>query len=208
MARLREAEGDLDGALDLLHEAERVYMGDFFPDVCPIAALKVGVWVRQGRLGEALNWTREQGLVAEDELSYLREFEHITLARVLLARSAGARAERSFGPKSSSCSPAPARTKSPHESPHVVRRAHHIAFYLQGMPRNEGGSYEIRLKGRLDARWAAWFDGLSLTHESDGTTVIRGSVVDQAALHGLLSKVRDLGLPLIAVVQTPASGRK
>ncbi|HEY3116717.1 MAG TPA: hypothetical protein VGK54_08250 [Chloroflexota bacterium] len=67
--------------------------------------------------------------------------------------------------------------------------------------RHESGGYEIRLKGHLDARWAAWFDGLSLTQESDGTTVIHASVVDQAALHGLLSKVRDLGLPLIAVIQ-------
>jgi hypothetical protein len=66
---------------------------------------------------------------------------------------------------------------------------------------HEPGRYEIRLQGRLDTRWTAWLDGLSLTHESDGTTVIHGSVVDQAALHGLLSKVRDLGLPLIAVIQ-------
>jgi len=63
------------------------------------------------------------------------------------------------------------------------------------------GRYEIRLQGRLEARWAAWFDGLSLTHESDGTSVLRGPVADQAALHGLLQKVRDLGLPLIAVMQ-------
>ena len=67
--------------------------------------------------------------------------------------------------------------------------------------RRELGQYEIRLKGHLEGRWAAWFDGLSLTQESDGTTVIRGAVIDQAALHGLLSKVRDLGLPLIAVTQ-------
>jgi hypothetical protein len=71
------------------------------------------------------------------------------------------------------------------------------------MPMDEGGglgeSYEIRLKGHLEPRWADWFDGLTLTQESDGTTVLRGSVVDQAALHGLLGKVRDLGLPLIAV---------
>src|SRR5687767_5896198 len=65
----------------------------------------------------------------------------------------------------------------------------------------ETGRYEIRLRGRLEARWAAWFDGLSLTHERDGTTVLRGPVADQAALHGLLQKVRDLGLPLIAVMQ-------
>ena len=61
------------------------------------------------------------------------------------------------------------------------------------------GRYEIRVKGHLDARWAAWFDGLTLTHGSDGTTVIHGPVADQAALHGLLQKARDLGLPLISV---------
>ena len=72
----------------------------------------------------------------------------------------------------------------------------------------EPGQYEIRLKGHLEARWTAWFDGLSLTKESDGTTVIRGSVIDQAALHGLLSKVRDLGLPLIAVTQLDSKQMK
>jgi len=87
MARIRQAQGDLEGALDLLHEAEPLYMSGFFPNVRPIAALKTRVWVAQGRLGEALGWAREQGLSAEDCLSYLREFEHITLARVLLARS-------------------------------------------------------------------------------------------------------------------------
>ena len=81
-----QAEGDLDGALELLHEAERLYASDFSPNVRPIAALKARVWVAQGRLGEALDWAREQGLSVEDDLSYLREFEHITLARVLLAQ--------------------------------------------------------------------------------------------------------------------------
>jgi hypothetical protein len=61
------------------------------------------------------------------------------------------------------------------------------------------GRYEIRVKGRLDTRWTAWFDGLTLTHGSDGTTIIHGPVADQAALHGLLQKVRDLGLSLISV---------
>jgi hypothetical protein len=61
------------------------------------------------------------------------------------------------------------------------------------------GACEIRLVGRLDGRWAAWFDGLSLTHDLDGTTVLRGPVADQAALHGLLQKVRDIGLPLVSV---------
>ncbi len=61
------------------------------------------------------------------------------------------------------------------------------------------GRYEIRLEGHLDARWSAWFDGLTITRDSDGTTVIHGLVADQAALHGLLQKTRDLGLPLISV---------
>ena len=74
--------------------------------------------------------------------------------------------------------------------------------------RRELGQYEIRLKGHLEARWAAWFGGVSLTQESDGTTVIRGPVIDQAALHGLLSKVRDLGLPLIAVTQVDSKQMK
>ena len=68
-------------------------------------------------------------------------------------------------------------------------------------PHHNPGRYEIRLKGHLDSRWAAWFDGLSLTNESDGTTIIRGPVVDQAALHGLLQKVRDMGLALVSVTQ-------
>ncbi len=60
-------------------------------------------------------------------------------------------------------------------------------------------TYEIRLQGHLDPRWSAWFDGLTVTSDADGTTVIRGSVIDQAALHGLLQKVRDIGLPLVSV---------
>ena len=65
--------------------------------------------------------------------------------------------------------------------------------------RHEAGRYEIRLKGHLDGRWAAWFDGLTLSHGLNGTTVIHGSIADQAALHGLLQKVRDTGLPLVSV---------
>jgi hypothetical protein len=66
---------------------------------------------------------------------------------------------------------------------------------------NGAGRYEIRLKGHLESRWASWFDGLALTKESDGSTVIRGIVADQSALHGLLQKVRDLGVPLLSVTR-------
>jgi len=96
MARIRQAEGDLGGALDLLNEAERLYVSDFFPNVRPVPALRARVRVAQGGLGEALAWVRERGLSVEDDLSYLHEFDHITLARVLLARYATEHAERSI----------------------------------------------------------------------------------------------------------------
>ncbi len=66
---------------------------------------------------------------------------------------------------------------------------------------HEPGRYEIRLKGHLDNRWADRFEGLSFSHASDGTTILSGPVVDQAALHGLLRTVRDLGLPLLSVME-------
>ncbi len=84
-ARLRQAEGDLEGAVKLLDEAERRYASDFFPNVRPIAAVKARVWVAQGRVGEALAWARGAGLSTDDEPTYLREYEHITLTRALLA---------------------------------------------------------------------------------------------------------------------------
>jgi hypothetical protein len=60
-------------------------------------------------------------------------------------------------------------------------------------------AYELRVQGHLDLHWSAWFDGLTLTHQDDGTTILHGVVRDQAELHGLLAKVRDLGTALISV---------
>jgi LuxR family maltose regulon positive regulatory protein len=85
MARLASAEGDLDAAADLLDEADRVYVGDFSPDVRPVPAVRVRTWLAQGRVADALRWVDQQGLTADDDLSYLHEFEHLTLARVLMA---------------------------------------------------------------------------------------------------------------------------
>jgi LuxR family maltose regulon positive regulatory protein len=96
MARIRGAEGDPDGALDLLDQAERLYDPAFAPNVRPIATRKARVWLAQGRFDETLGWARTQGLSVGDELSYLREFDHITLARVLLARYQTDRAEGSI----------------------------------------------------------------------------------------------------------------
>jgi hypothetical protein len=61
--------------------------------------------------------------------------------------------------------------------------------------------YQIRIKGHLGRQWTDWFGGLSITLEDNGDTLLTGPVVDQAALHGLLRKVRDLGMPLLAVIQ-------
>ncbi len=96
MARIKEARADHDGALDLLDEAQRQQVLSPAPVVRPIAALKTRVWVRQGKPAEALGWARERGLSVDDDLSYLREFEHITLARVLIARHQRHRAEDSL----------------------------------------------------------------------------------------------------------------
>ena len=72
--------------------------------------------------------------------------------------------------------------------------------------RHGAARYEIRLNGRLDARWAASFDGLRLSDAGDGTTLLEGPIADQAALHGLLQRLRDLGLPLVSVTRVERDG--
>ena len=67
---------------------------------------------------------------------------------------------------------------------------------------SETETYEIRIQGRLAERWSSWFDGMEITAVDDDCTTIRGQVADQAALHGLIQKVRDLGLPLLSVTNT------
>jgi LuxR family maltose regulon positive regulatory protein len=93
-ARMKEAEGDLEGALELLDEAARLYYRSPIPDVRPIPTMKMRVWIAIGRLQDALSWARARGLSADDELSYLREYDHSTLARVLIAQYASSGVER------------------------------------------------------------------------------------------------------------------
>jgi LuxR family maltose regulon positive regulatory protein len=97
MARLREAEGDLDAALELLDEAEKVYAGDYSPNVRPVPAVRARLRLRRGELDEAAAWAAERQLSAADDLSYLREYEHLTLARLLLARHRVERDESALG---------------------------------------------------------------------------------------------------------------
>ena len=71
--------------------------------------------------------------------------------------------------------------------------------YNQGYEGNQPMVYHIRIKGHLGQQWTDWFDGLTITQEEDGITLLNGSVIDQAVLHGILKKVRDLGMPLLSV---------
>jgi hypothetical protein len=80
-----------------------------------------------------------------------------------------------------------------------VRTAHHIGSYVRLV------QYEIVVNGHLSSRWAAWFDGFAITCEPDGTSVLRGVVADQAGLHGLLQKLRDIGIPLISLRPLPTN---
>jgi LuxR family maltose regulon positive regulatory protein len=86
MARVRLAQGDPHGALELLDEAQQLYVGDFFPNVRPVPALTARLLTAQGELGAALGWAREQSLSVDDEVSYIHEFEHVTLARLVAAQ--------------------------------------------------------------------------------------------------------------------------
>ena len=86
MAQLCLADGDVDAAFELFDEAERLYVGDFSPNVRPVAARRARAQLHHGRLDDALVWARAQGLSADDDLSYLHEFEHITLAKVIIAQ--------------------------------------------------------------------------------------------------------------------------
>lgn len=88
----------------------------------------------------------------------------------------------------------------------MVITAHQVRSYVafvttDNPPQRPAPEYEIRVAGHLAPRWAAWFDGLTVTTDDDGTTVLRGPVIDQAALHGLLQKLRDVGIPLVSLHQ-------
>ena len=93
MARLQFAQGDVAGAVDLLADAQRVYTGDFLPNVRPIPALRARMLAAAGRLDEALDWAVEHRVSVDDDLSYAHEYEHVTMARVLLAQYRAQRLE-------------------------------------------------------------------------------------------------------------------
>ncbi len=93
MSRVKEAQGDLDSATTLLDQAEGLYLPGYFPDTRSIAAMRARIWIKQGRLPDATAWAAENALSPDDAPSYMREFHHITLARLLIARFRAHRAE-------------------------------------------------------------------------------------------------------------------
>ena len=97
MAGVREARGDLEGALEILDEAQPVFMIDLSPNLRPIGAVQARILVRQGRTDEALVWARENGISTADDLSYVHEYEHVTLARALLASGSAVQASGLLG---------------------------------------------------------------------------------------------------------------
>jgi LuxR family maltose regulon positive regulatory protein len=86
MGRVAQAEGDPDAAIALLNQAEHLYRPAFFPDVRPIAAIRARIWISQGQLSHATDWAQDRGVSATDEVRYLREFDQLTLARLLIAQ--------------------------------------------------------------------------------------------------------------------------
>ena len=96
-ARINEAQGNLDSAVELLDEAERLHILGVNPNVRPIAAIKIRIWIAQGMLSEAHAWAQDRSLSVDDDLSYLLEFEHITLARVLIAQHSSNREQDPIG---------------------------------------------------------------------------------------------------------------
>ena len=96
-AGIRQVEGDANGALGLLAEAERLYFSDFSPDARPVDAMKARIWISLGKVSEAMGWARKNGLSPTDDLDYVREFEYVTLARLILAEGASKHSQATIG---------------------------------------------------------------------------------------------------------------
>ena len=178
MAKIREAHGDLDGALALLDEAERLYVSEFYPDVRPLAALRARIWVAQGRLAEAMAWASDRGLSVEDDLSYLGEFEHITLARLLMAQAEQGGAEGSSDSAAALLHRLLAAAEEGHRQGSVIE-----IHALQALGHQRHGSMTSALVPLERALAMAEPEGYVRTFVNDGAPM--AALLDAAAKNGI-----------------------
>ena len=194
MASLRQAEGDVGEAVDLLEEAERTYVGDFSPNVRPVPAVRARAWIAQGRVDDALEWACAQGLSVEDDLSYLREYEHVTLARALLARY---QVERSLDQATELLERLLRAADAGHRTGTVIE-----ILVLQALA--------VRLRGDLPAALAPLERALGLA-EPEG--YVRMFVDEAAQMKSLLEAAAEHGIApeyvgrLLAAFGTPANSK-
>ncbi len=176
-AGIRHVQGDLEGAAALLDEAERVYLGDFSPDVRPIAAVRARLWIAHGKLAEAGSWAREHGITTADELSYLHEFEHATLARLLLAQGRRDASDRAIGA--------------------VIELAERLLSGAEAGRRN-GSTIDILVVQAL---------GRHALHEPTGALSLLARAVALAEPEGYVRVFLDEGAPMVGLLKLAASQR-
>jgi LuxR family maltose regulon positive regulatory protein len=196
MARVRQAEGEPLAAVDLLDEADRVYIGDFSPNVRPVAAVRARLWIAHGRIPEALAWAAGEGLSVEDELSYLREFEHVTLARALLAQSQLEPAERTVSEAAGLLDRLLREAEAGHRTGSVIE-----LLVLQSLTHRSRGDLEGGLGPLARALSLAEPEGYVRTFVDEGPAM--GSLLRLAARRGVSAAYAGR---LLAALGSPRDG--
>ncbi len=177
LSRIRQAQGDLAGAEDLLDQAQRVYTGDYSPDVRPVAALRARVHLAQGRIDAALAWAHDRHLFTTDALSYLHEFEHITLARILLTQDTVAAAEGPRGEATRLLERLLAAAKEGHRTGSVIE-----ITVLQALDHHARGNMPAALAALEQALTLAEPEGYIRVFLDDGPPMT--ALLRAAAQHG------------------------
>ena len=179
MARVRQAEGDPLAAIGLLDEAERVYVGDFSPNARPVPAVRARTWIAHGRVQEALAWATGEGLSPDDELSYLREYEHVTLARALLAQSRQEPADRTVSEAAGFVDRLLREAEAGHRTGIVIE-----LLVLQSLTHRLGGNLEAGLVPLERALTLAEPEGYVRTFVDEGPAI--GALLRLAARRGVM----------------------
>ncbi len=184
MARIRQTEGDLEGALELLNEAERFYVGDFSPDVRPVPAMRARLQVAHRDWGQVLGWVKDRGLSVHDDLSYLREFEHITLARVLMGRYTAQADQSSLAEATTFLGRLQTAAESGHRNGSVIE-----VTMLQALAHQAGGDIPAALVALEHALVLAEPEGYVRTFVDEGPPM--NSLLRAAAKQGISSQYAE-----------------